>query len=162
MAEHSSVRPRECDLLPIHEVSRRFGLKASTLRYYEKRGLLEPTAKQGGRRWYGQREIRRIAIIIFWQRSGLMSLDVIGEILDGSSTGRLWQEVVARHIEDLRKRIEQMQHVEAFVSQSLGCPHHESLDECPDYEELIWHALEMPPVTTGPVTVPLPGPGPSA
>lgn len=159
MPEQSPLQPRDGDLLPIQEISQRFGLKSSTLRYYEKRGLLEPTAVQGGRRWYGPPEIRRIAVIMFWQRSGLMSLNVIGELLDGSSTGRLWQETVARHIEDLHQRIEQLQQIEAFISQSLACPHHESMDECPDYEELIWHAVEMPPVTTSPVIAPSPHPG---
>ena len=36
-----------------------------------------------GRRWYGPDEIRRLAIILYWQRSGLMSLEEISDILAG-------------------------------------------------------------------------------
>lgn len=148
MSATSAAEIRD-DLVPIHMVARRFGLKASTLRYYERRGLIEPASRHGGRRWYGPREIRRLAIILFWQRSNLMSLDAVAMIIDRSSTGGLWQEVVTEHLSDLRARIEAMQRVESFVAQSLDCKHHECLDECPDYEELIWETLEAALPSTG-------------
>lgn len=135
--------------LPIHVVARGFGVSSATLRYYESRGLLTPTAKRGGRRWYGPREIRRLANILFWQRSGMMSLDEVAEILDRSSPGGRWQETVTHHLESLRERIEQLQRVESFVAQSLECQHHECLDECPDYGELVWDALELTPPGRG-------------
>ncbi|WP_326836341.1 MerR family transcriptional regulator [Amycolatopsis rhabdoformis] len=136
-------------LLPIHVVCRQFGIKASTLRYYEQRGLLAPRSRRGGRRWYGPQEVRRLAIILFWQRSGLMSLDVIEEILERSTPGGQWRDTVAHHVHDLHERIERMRRVEAFVTQSLECAHHECLDECPDYEELVWDALELVPPGEG-------------
>jgi MerR-like DNA binding protein len=37
----------EDELVPIDEVARRFGIQASALRYYERRGLLEPAARRG-------------------------------------------------------------------------------------------------------------------
>jgi MerR family transcriptional regulator, copper efflux regulator len=52
----------EPDLVPIDEVARRFGLRASAIRYYEERDLVRPASRQGGRRWYGPDEIRRLAI----------------------------------------------------------------------------------------------------
>jgi DNA-binding transcriptional MerR regulator len=137
------------ELLPIQTVAKRFGINASTLRYYETIGLLTPASRHGGRRWYGPVEIRRLAQVLFWQRSGLMSLDEVAEILDRSNPGGLWQEIVTQHLHDLRERIQQMQRVESFVSQSLQCQHHECLDECPDYEELVWDALELAPPGAG-------------
>lgn len=132
-------------LLPIHVLARQFGLNSSTLRYYEKRGLLEPASRHGGRRWYGPREVRRLAIILFWQRGAMMSLDEIAEILDQSAPGGQWQSIVSRHLADLREQIERLQRVEAYVSQALECEHHECLDECPDYEQLIWDTLNLLP-----------------
>jgi DNA-binding transcriptional MerR regulator len=129
-------------LVPIDAVARRFGMRASTLRYYEERGLVEPASRHGGRRWYGPREIRRVAIIQFWQRSGLMSLDTIHDLLDGSPSGRHWQEIVQEHIDALRAQVEQLQRVQSFISQSLECTFHDCLDDCPDYEAVVWEELD--------------------
>src|ERR1700735_4926826 len=74
-------------LVPIDEVARRFGVRASTIRYYEERGLLDPVSRHSGRRWYGQSELRRLAVIRYWQESALMSLDDIGEMLAGAAGG---------------------------------------------------------------------------
>lgn len=133
-------------LVPIHVVARQFGINASTLRYYEKRGLVISASRAEGRRWYGPVEIRRLAIVLFWQRSALMSLDVISDLLDGASGGEPWQDVVSRHIEELNARIAQMITVEKFISQALRCEYHDRLDDCPDYDELIWQGLEMEPL----------------
>lgn len=70
----------EDKLVPIEEVARRFGVRASALRYYERRGLLQPSARRAGRRWYGPAGLRRLAIIGFWQRSGQLSLEDIAAI----------------------------------------------------------------------------------
>ncbi|MFI6956550.1 MerR family transcriptional regulator [Nocardia sp. NPDC050408] len=130
--------------MPIDAVARQFGVRASTLRYYESRGLIAPASQHGGRRWYGPSEVRRLAIILFWQRSGLFSLDAIGEILDRSQPGGQWRETVRTHVKELQQRIEHLRRAEAFVSQSLECAHHECLDDCPDYEALIWQSVGRP------------------
>src|ERR1700691_4461759 len=92
------------DLVPIDEVARRFGIRASTIRYYEERGLFEPASRHSGRRWYGQRELRRLAIIRYWQESGLMRLDDIGEILAGAEgTGR-WGQLIDEHLRTLQSK----------------------------------------------------------
>ena len=45
------------ELLPIDEVARRLGLRASAIRYYEERGLVQPVSRHAGRRWYGPDEV---------------------------------------------------------------------------------------------------------
>jgi MerR family transcriptional regulator, copper efflux regulator len=140
-------------LVPIDAVARRFGVKSSTLRYYEERGLIEPASRHAGRRWYGQRELRRLAVIRFWQRNGLMSLDVIRELLDGSAQLR-WQEIVQRHIDDIQAQVEQLQRVQAHISQSLDCQYHDDINDCPDYERMIWQDIDnQQPVADGPRSV---------
>lgn len=144
-AAEPATAAERAKLLPIHVVARQFGLKSSTLRYYEERGLLEPASRHGGRRWYGPREVRQLSIILFWQRGALMSLDQIAEILDRSAPGGQWRDTVARHLADMRAQIDKLLSIEAHVSQALECEHHECLDECPDYEQLIWDTLKITP-----------------
>jgi MerR family redox-sensitive transcriptional activator SoxR len=67
--------------LTITEVSRRSGVAASALRFYEDRGLIESERAGSGHRRYQRSVLRRIAFVVFAQRIGL-TLDEIGEELD--------------------------------------------------------------------------------
>src|SRR5215472_13584972 len=64
-------------LLTITEVSRRSGVAASALRFYEERGLIRSERAGSGHRRYSRDVLRRIAFIVFAQRIG-MSLDEVG------------------------------------------------------------------------------------
>lgn len=131
------------ELVPIDEVARTFGLAASALRYYERRGLLEPASKHAGRRWYGRAELRRLAIIAFWQQSGLMTLEQIIDLLDGKSGTKRWKQVVDERRQALDIQIEQMTAARNYLDHMLTCPREHSLDGCPYFEEAIWQPHEQ-------------------
>ena len=57
--------------MTIGEVSRRSGVAASALRFYEERGLIESVRQGSGHRRYARPVLRRIAFIVFAQRIGL-------------------------------------------------------------------------------------------
>jgi MerR family copper efflux transcriptional regulator len=128
----------EADLVPIDEVARRLGLRASAIRYYEERGLVRPSSRRAGRRWYSPADIRRLAIVGYWQRVGQMSLDEIGEILAGPGATRGWTQIVQGRIEALRLQAEQVnaarEHLEHILSHHRDSPP----DGCHHYESLIY------------------------
>src|SRR5438105_5851492 len=59
------------ELLTIGEVSRRSGVAASALRFYEERGLITSERAGSGHRRYPRAVLRRIAFIVFAQKIGL-------------------------------------------------------------------------------------------
>jgi MerR family transcriptional regulator, copper efflux regulator len=126
------------DLVSIDEVAKRLGLRSSAIRYYEERGLVAPVARHAGRRWYGPVEIRRLAVIRYWQSSGLMSLEEIGDILAGPEATRGWTQVVEERVETLRAQIARMEAARAFLEHTLVFHRDSSPDGCPHYEALIW------------------------
>ena len=127
----------EDGLLPIDQVARRFGLRASALRYYEERGLLSPASRHSGRRWYGPDEVRRVAVVRYWQESGLMSLDEIAELLAGPKADRRWRKVIEQRIGFLRAQMEKMEEAKSYLEHVVS--HHDySPDGCPYYEALLW------------------------
>ena len=132
------------ELVPIDEVARRLGLRASAIRYYEERGLLQPSARRAGRRWYSPADIRRLAIIGHWQRVGQMSLEEIGEILAGPAATRGWAQIVHERIEALRLQAEQVnaarEHLEHVLSHHRDSPP----DGCHHYESLIYATGRVP------------------
>jgi MerR family transcriptional regulator, copper efflux regulator len=125
------------ELVPIDEVARRLQIRASTIRYWEQRGLVSAVSRHSGRRWYGMAELRRFAVIRYWQESGLMSLDDIGVILDGTGDPDRWRQVIADQVRALAQRIEDMEAAKAFLEHVAS--HHNTVpDGCPHYEALIW------------------------
>jgi len=131
--------PADANLEPIDVVARRLGLRASAIRYYEERGLLTPASRHAGRRWYGPTEIRRLAIIQYWQRYGLMSLEEISDILAGPSATRGWAHIVQGRIEALRVQAKRMDAARGHLEHVLS--HHRDdaspPDGCHHYEEAL-------------------------
>jgi DNA-binding transcriptional MerR regulator len=124
-------------LVPIDEVARRFGVHASAIRYYEQRGLLNPVSRHAGRRWYGPTELRRLAVIRYWQESALMRLDDIGAILAGTQDPDRWRELIDRHLQTLAERIERMETAKEFLAH-VRSYHDTAPDGCAHYEALLW------------------------
>lgn len=68
-------------VLSIGELARRAGVPASTVRHYERRGLLQPGGRTGGNyRLYGPAELARLRFIRAARASGFRLADV-GELL---------------------------------------------------------------------------------
>jgi len=68
------------ELLSIGEVAERGHVPTSTVRYYERRGLLAPGGRQSGQRRYRTETLRRLVFIGLMQDAGL-TLDEIDGIL---------------------------------------------------------------------------------
>jgi MerR family copper efflux transcriptional regulator len=125
-------------LAPIDAVARQLRMPASTIRYYEERGLVAPASRHAGRRWFGQDEIRRLAIIRYWQQSGGMSLAEIGEILAGPSGAGAWQRIIQDRIAQITGQIESMQLARTHLEHVLAHHGHSPPDGCEYFERYIW------------------------
>jgi MerR family transcriptional regulator, copper efflux regulator len=134
----ANMGEKEPELVPIDEVARRLGMRSSAIRYYEERGLVDPVSRHAGRRWYGPTEIRKLAIVRYWQSSGLMSLEQIADILAGPTATRGWTQIVEERVKTLRGQIQRMEAACAFLEHTLTFHRDSSPDGCPHYEALIW------------------------
>jgi DNA-binding transcriptional MerR regulator len=66
----------------VEELGQRLGLSVDTIRFYQKRGLLEPPAREGRIAWYGSAHVERLEKIKELQAGGL-TLAVIARVLGG-------------------------------------------------------------------------------
>ncbi len=128
------------NLAPIDAVARRLSIPASTIRYYEDRGLVLPASRHAGRRWYGPDEIRRLAIIRYWQKAGQMSLEEIGKILPGPADPAAWQRIIRERIDAINAQIEAMQAARDHLEHVLAHHQHSPPHGCQHFETLIWDA----------------------
>jgi MerR family copper efflux transcriptional regulator len=109
------------ELVTIGEAAARYGLATSTLRWWERQGLLEPAERLGGQRRYGPAELRRIGLIHLARNTGLMSLDQIGTLLAGAP-GKHWHETVRDRIRDLDQQVERLATAREALTHTLRCP----------------------------------------
>jgi MerR family copper efflux transcriptional regulator len=109
------------ELVTIGEAATRYGLAASTLRWWERQGLLEPAERRGRQRRYGPAELRRIGLIHLARNTGLMSLDQIGALL-ARAPGTHWHETVRDRIRDLDQQVERLMTAREALTHTLRCP----------------------------------------
>jgi MerR family redox-sensitive transcriptional activator SoxR len=121
------------ELLTIGEVSRRSGVAASALRFYEERGLITSERAGSGHRRFPRPVLRRIAFIVFAQRVGL-TLDEIGAELaklpaDHAPTRRDWSRLSRKWSSRIDDRIAELERLKAGLTECIGCGCL-SLDRC--------------------------------
>jgi DNA-binding transcriptional MerR regulator len=100
--------------LKIGEVARQTGLSIKTIRYYERRGLLEqPPRTEGGYRLYGPEEVARLRFV---QRAKLLglTLEEIRELVglavrcnEGEIVPRL-EEVLGAKLEETERKMAEL------------------------------------------------------
>ncbi len=121
------------DLLTIGEVSRRSGVAASALRFYEERGLIASERAGSGHRRYPRPVLRRIAFIVFAQRIGL-TLDEIGTELaklppNRAPRRRDWSRLSTEWTSRIDERIAELERLKLGLTECIGCGCL-SLDRC--------------------------------
>jgi MerR family redox-sensitive transcriptional activator SoxR len=121
------------NLLAITEVSRRSGVAASALRFYEQRGLIAAQRAGSGHRRFPRPVLRRIAFIVFAQRIGL-SLDEIRTELDKLPGDRAptradWAQLSSGWSDRIDRQMAELERLKLGLSECIGCGCL-SLDRC--------------------------------
>jgi DNA-binding transcriptional MerR regulator len=123
-------------LVPIGVLARRTGVATSALRYYERIGLLSPTARAGRRRHYTASSAERVALIRLYQDLGF-TLEEIGRMLAAKSQGRRgWGDLAERKLAELDARIADARRAKELIQGALECPHRDLLT-CPSFRSAL-------------------------
>lgn len=112
-------------MLTISEISRRSGVAASALRFYEERGLIRSERAGSGHRRYPRAVLRRIAFIVFAQRMGL-TLEEIAVELAKLPENRVperadWAKISASWTKRIDERIAELERLRAGLTRCIGC-----------------------------------------
>ena len=121
--------------MDISEVARRSGLPASTLRYYEKRGLIASLAPQGTRRRFAPAVLDQLALVALGQAAGL-SLDEVHSMLSPSGPPNIDRKLLAAKASELDATIRQLSAVRRGLRHAAACPA-PSHAECPTFKKLL-------------------------
>lgn len=93
--------------LDIAEVALRAGVPASTLRFYEERGLIASSGRRGLRRQYDPGVLERLALIALGRTAGF-SLDEIARMFAPDGRPRIDREMLASRAAELDRTIHEL------------------------------------------------------
>jgi DNA-binding transcriptional MerR regulator len=116
------------ELLTIGEVARRAGVATSTVRYYERRGLLLADARQSGQRRYTAHSLRHLVFIRMLQDAGLSLEDIAGIL--GASSCEEWKAIGARRLGELEAEIRELERARDYLSGALLCRYDHPATDC--------------------------------
>jgi len=126
-------------LIDIAEVSRRTGVPASTLRYYEEKGLIESLGRRGLRRTFDAGVVDRLSLIALGQMAGL-SLTDIGDMLGSGGDVHVDREVLATKADQIDHAVKRMTALRDGLRHAANCPAIRHA-ECPTFRRLQRAAL---------------------
>lgn len=94
--------------MTVGEVAKKIGVTVRTLQYYNKEGLLSPSAEsEGGRRLYTDKDLIKLHQIISLKSLGF-SLDDIKQRLISLETPTDVANALTEQADDIRRKIEQL------------------------------------------------------
>ena len=119
----------------IAEVAQRSGVPASTLRFYEERGLIESIGRRGLRRLFDPDVFERLALIALGRAAGF-SLKEIALMFAPDGRPRINRQMLAAKADELDKTIRKLSAMREGLRHAATCraPSHM---ECPTFRRLL-------------------------
>jgi MerR family transcriptional regulator, redox-sensitive transcriptional activator SoxR len=110
--------------LTIGTMAREAGVAASTLRYYEKVGLLPRPARAGNRRHYDPRSIGRIRIVLLAREAGFSVRETrafVQGFPPGATPASRWREMAKRKIAELDEAMGRLAQMKRLLNAGFDC-----------------------------------------
>lgn len=121
--------------MDISEVSRRSGVPASTLRFYEEKKLIASIGRRGLRRLFDPGVLERLALIALGRAAGF-SLDEIALMFAADGRPGIDRQRLVSKAEELNKTIRELTAMRDGLRHAAACraPSHM---ECPTFRRLL-------------------------
>ena len=121
--------------MDIAEVARRSGLPASTLRFYEEKGLINSTGREGVRRTFAPGVLDQLALIALGQAAGF-SLAEVGSMFSPKGQPRIDRQVLSAKADELDRTVVRLRAMSRGLRHAAACraPSHA---QCPTFQRLL-------------------------
>jgi DNA-binding transcriptional MerR regulator len=119
----------------ISEVAKRSGVPASTLRFYEEKGLVASIGRRGLRRQFNPGVLDRLALISLGRAAGF-SLDEIARMFAADGRPRIDRTMLAARAAEVDRTIRKLTAMRDGLRHAAVCPARSHM-ECPTFRRLI-------------------------
>lgn len=121
--------------MDISEVAKRSGVPASTLRFYEEKGLIASTGRQGLRRLFAPAVLDQLALIALARSAGF-ALDDIRAMFAADGRPKLDRRMLADKADEIDRTVRRLKAVSESLRHAAVCPA-PSHAECPTFQRLL-------------------------
>jgi DNA-binding transcriptional MerR regulator len=121
--------------MDIAEVAKRSGLPASTLRFYEEKGLIASTGREGLRRTFAPAVLDQLSLVALGQAAGF-SLDEIRGMFAADGRSRIDRASLARKADEIDATVKRLQALGNGLRHAAVCPA-PNHSECPTFQRLL-------------------------
>ncbi|RDK06240.1 helix-turn-helix domain-containing protein [Cupriavidus lacunae] len=121
--------------LDIAEVAQQAGVPASTLRYYEEKGLIASIGRRGMRRVFDAGVLERLALIALGRAAGF-SLDDIAQMFSPQGQPQIDREMLAAKADELDRTIRKLTAMRDGLRHAAVCPAPSHM-ECPKFRRIL-------------------------
>lgn len=116
----------------IGELASRAGMATSTIRYYERIGLLPPSKRVNTKRRYDTTILEKLSVIQMAQQAGFTIAEIqmlLHDFPTDTPPSERWQALAGKKIAELDRLMVQIQSMKRLLVQTLQC-HCSTLEEC--------------------------------
>ena len=121
--------------MDISQVAKQSGVPASTLRFYEEKGLISSIGRQGIRRVFGEGVMERLELIALGRVAGF-SLEEIAGILGSEENPSIDRDLLLKKASELDNTIQKLVAMRDGLQHAAACRAPSHL-ECPRFRRLM-------------------------
>jgi DNA-binding transcriptional MerR regulator len=121
--------------MDIAQVAKRSGVPASTLRYYEEKGLIASIGRDGLRRRFAPGVLDQLALIALGQAAGF-SLDEIGSMFSADGQPSIDRRMLSAKADEIDRTVRRLKAMSSGLRHAAVCPA-PSHAECPTFQRLV-------------------------
>ena len=121
--------------IDIAEVAQRAGVPASTLRYYEEKGLIVSIGRRGLRRLFDADVLERLALIALGRAAGF-SLDEIASMFAPDGKPNIDRQMLDAKADELDRTIAELSALRDGLRHAAQCPAPSHM-ECPTFRHIL-------------------------
>lgn len=110
--------------LTIGEAADRAGVPASTLRYWERVGLLSTPQRVGGKRRYDPDGLREIEMVALAKQAGFALAEIrviLGGFSEETPPSEVWQRLAARKLPEVERTLTEAEAMKRILEAGLRC-----------------------------------------
>jgi len=123
----------------IGDVSRRSGLPAKTIRYYEDIGLIRPARSPNGYRSFSESDLHRLSFLGRARALGFAIEDcrsLLALYADDSRESGQVKQIAQDHLHRIDEKIAQLQSMRATLAHLVSCCAGDDRPDCPILDDL--------------------------
>lgn len=121
--------------MDIAEVAQQAGVPASTLRFYEEKGLIASTGRRGLRRVFDASVLERLALIALGRAAGF-TLEEIAQMFAPEGQPHIDRQRLAEKADELDHTIRRLSAMRDGLRHAAACPAPSHL-ECPTFRRIV-------------------------